>query len=544
MYSDYTKENKMNQEKVKVTENTKVYLIGGGIASLAAAFYLIEDADLNPENITILEQRNVSGGALDGSGNPNDGYLIRGGRMHEKNYRCYWGLLSHIPSYDNPEISVTDESMEFNERFVSHAQARLIKDGKKVDLSSYGLNARDQFLMSKLLFTPESQLDGMTIEEWFDGEFFHTNYWYLFTSMFAFQKWSSLMEMRRYMLRFMHLMPGMKHLEGILRTKYNQYHSVVLPMQNYLQDRGVHFELSTQVIDIDFDIQGKNKRATAIHILKNSETSTIELGKEDYCFLTNGSIVDAADEGDLNTAPVLKSVEESGAWSLWKKVALNDSSFGNPSVFCDSIDKQKWYSFTVTMRDSTFLDYMEDFTGNVDGTGGLVTLTDSNWLMSIVIARQPHFPDQPKDVKVFWGYGLYPDRIGNKVKKKMSECNGKEILEELWYHLKIEELMEPIMQSDKLINAIPVAMPFIDSLFMPRSYGDRPKVIPDGSQNFAFLGQFTEVKDDCVFTVEYSTRTAQEAVYGFFDCGKKPLPVYVGAHNPVAVAKAFAALME
>ena len=352
------------------------------------------------------------------------------------------------------------------------------------------------------------------------------------------------MEMRRYMLRFMHLMPGMKHLEGILRTKYNQYHSVVLPMQNYLQDRGVHFELGTQVIDIDFDIQEQSKRATAIHTLKSGEASIIKLGAEDYCFFTNGSIVDAADEGDLENAPHLKGVGDSGAWMLWKRVAQKDASFGNPSVFCDNIDKQKWYSFTVTMKDSTFLDYMEDFTGNVDGTGGLVTLTDSNWLMSIVIARQPHFPDQPKDVKVFWGYGLYADRIGNKVKKKMSECSGREILEELWYHLKIEELMQPLMQSDKLINAIPVAMPFIDSLFMPRSHGDRPRVIPNGSQNFAFLGQFTEVKDDCVFTVEYSVRTAQEAVYGFFDCGKEPLPVYVGAHNPVAVAKAFAALME
>ncbi|WP_457603366.1 oleate hydratase [Nitratifractor sp.] len=534
-----------HRKKTKATENTEICLIGSGIASLAAAYYLIEDAGVTPEKITIYEQRDVTGGALDGSGDPERGYLIRGGRMHEKHYHCYWGLLSNVPSLENPEISVTEESMEFNERFVSHAQARLLRDGKKVDLSSYGVGTKDQLLISKLLFTPESRLGGLRIEDWFDGEFFQSNYWLLFTSMFAFQKWSSLMEMRRYMLRFMHLMPGMKHLEGILRTKYNQYHSVVLPLQRLLEDKGVRFALDTQVLDIEFAAGNGRKRASGL-LLRDAEGTERhrELGAESFCLFTNGSIVDAADEGDLDRAPVLKGVEDSGAWKLWKRVAAKDPDFGNPSVFCDDIDRQKWYSFTVTMRDWTFLDYMEDFTGNTHGTGGLVTMTDSNWLMSIVIARQPHFPDQPKEVTIFWGYGLYPDRIGNKVKKPMSECSGREILEELWYHLKIEELMEPIMRSDRLINAVPVAMPFIDSLFMPRSAGDRPKVLPEGSENLAFLGQFTELEDDCVFTVEYSVRTAMEAVYGLFDCGKTPPPVYVGAHRPAALVKAMAALAE
>ena len=126
---------------------------------------------------------------------------------------------------------------------------------------------------------------------------------------------------------------------------------------------------------------------------------------------------------------------------LWEKIAAKDKAFGNPGVFSDRIDLQKWYSFTATLKHRTFHDYMEDFSGNLSGTGGLVTMIDSNWLMSIVIARQPHFPNQPGDVKVFWGYGLYPDREGNYVKKKMSECNGREILEELWYHLKIQDLM-------------------------------------------------------------------------------------------------------
>jgi oleate hydratase len=183
------------------------------------------------------------------------------------------------------------------------------------------------------------------------------------------------------------------------------------------------------------------------------------------------------------------------------------------------------------MKDSTFLDYMENFSGNVDGTGGLVTLTDSNWLMSFVIARQPHFPSQPDDVKIFWGYGLYPDRKGNYIGKTMADCTGAEMLEELYYHLKIQDIMKPLTEAG-MVNCIPVAMPFIDSLFMPRELGDRPDVIPIGSTNFAFLGQFAEAPKDCVFTVEYSVRTAQMAVYGLFDTGKKVHPMYDSAHNP------------
>jgi oleate hydratase len=168
-------------------------------------------------------------------------------------------------------------------------------------------------------------------------------------------------------------------------------------------------------------------------------------------------------------------------------------------------------------------------------------MIDSNWLMSIVIARQPHFPNQPRDVKIFWGYGLYPDREGNYVKKRMSDCNGEQILEELCCHLKIQDLMKPVVESGK-VNCIPVSMPFIDSLFMPCAKGDRPDVLPKGATNFAFLGQFAEVPNDCVFTVEYSVRCAQTAVYGLFECGKDVLPVYDSIHNPRVLIKAMKAI--
>jgi len=532
----------MRREKNKNPKDSKVYLVGSGIASLASATYLIKDAGVPGENVHILEQNGTPGGALDGGGDADNGFIIRGGRMHEKHFVCYWDLLSSIPSYDDPEVSVKSESFEFSSRYVSHAQARLLKDGKIIDITSLGLSLKDQVDLMRLTFASEESLDNVRIDGWFKKEFFETNYWYLWSTMFAFQKWSGVAAMRRYMKRFIHLVEGMPRLGGIMRTKYNQYHSVVVPLVRYLQDNGVHLDMQSQVVDVDIEVTADSKTATAIHMINNSgKEEMISLGNKDYVFITNGSITESTDCGSWTEAPTLKDKASSGSWMLWEKISRKGNTFGNPGVFSDNIDLQKWYSYTVTLRDDTFHDYMEDFSGNLNGTGGLVTMTDSNWLMSIVIPRQPHFPNQPKDVKVFWGYALYPDNEGDFVKKKMSRCNGEEILEELWYHLKIQGLMRPIVDAGKA-NCIPVAMPFIDSLFMPCAKGDRPDVLPEGSRNFAFLGQFAEVPNDCVFTVEYSVRCAQTAVYGLFETEKKVLPVYDSIHKPEVLISAMKAI--
>ena len=67
--------------------------------------------------------------------------------------------------------------------------------------------------------------------------------------------------------------------------------------------------------------------------------------------------------------------------------------------------------------------------------------------MSIVLAHQPHFINQPENIFVFWGYGLFPDRIGNFVKKPMSECTGEEILLELFHHLKLGDKAQTIIDA-------------------------------------------------------------------------------------------------
>ena len=171
----------------------------------------------------------------------------------------------------------------------------------------------------------------------------------------------------------------------------------------------------------------------------------------------------------------------------------------------------------MTLKDPAFFEKMLAFTGNEAGTGGLVTFKDSNWLMSVVLANQPHFAGQPVDVQVFWGYALFPDRIGNFVAKAMSDCNGADILKELCGHLRFDA--EVFDQA----NCIPCRMPYITSMFMARSHTDRPLPVPHESRNLAFVSQFVEIPDDVVFTVEYSVRAAQMAVYELFGV-QRPVP--------------------
>jgi len=101
----------------------------------------------------------------------------------------------------------------------------------------------------------------------------------------------------------------------------------------------------------------------------------------------------------------------------------------------------------------------------------------------------------------------------------MAECNGAEILRELCGHLRFE------LETVESANCIPCRMPYITSMFMPRMRGDRPLPVPPGSRNFAFISQFVEIADDVVFTVEYSVRAAQMAVYQLLAIDRRIPPI-------------------
>jgi oleate hydratase len=510
---------------------TKAYLVGGGIASLASAAYLLRDGGLKGANICILEETALLGGSLDGGGSPDHGYVIRGGRMFTyEAYTCTFDLLSFIPSLTDPAKTVSDEIHEFNEKHIPHSNARLVRAGQKVDVSNMGFSNQDRLDLIEIMAMSEASLGAKRIEDVFAPSFFTTNFWYMWVTTFAFQPWHSAVELKRYLHRFIQEFPRIHTLGGVRRTPYNQYDSIVLPVTTWLKAQGVRFQTGTAVTDIDFVYGPKGKSVERLHCLHDGKPELIAVGADDLVFVTNGSMTTASSLGSMTRPAALhgKDGKTDGSWALWEKLAEKDAAFGRPSAFNGKVDESKWLSFTVTQRDPTFFELMEKFTGNVAGTGGLVTFTDSNWLMSVVLAAQPHFIGQPDNIRVFWGYGLFVDQVGNFVKKKMSDCSGEELMTELLGHLRFDAHKNLILKTS---NCIPCMMPYITSQFMPRVKGDRPPVKPPGTTNIAFIGQYCELPDDVVFTVEYSVRAAQTAVIALLGLDKEVSPLYKAQYD-------------
>jgi len=515
------------------------YLVGGGIASLAAAVLLIRDAGFNGCNIEIFECLDVPGGSLDGAGNAEDGYVIRGGRMFEEHFACTFDLLDSIPTLDNPNLSVAQEIILFTRQLVTSSNCRLVDDGVRVEAPEFQLSVRDKWDLLRLSLTSELSLGQMTIAEYFSPQFLRKNFWIMWCTMFAFQSWHSVAEFRRYMRRFLHLLPGFNRLEGIQRTRLNQYDSIVRPVVAWLENHGVTFHLRSTVTTVEFD--SACGLVTQLRSQCGAEEQVVEIFPGDKVFLTLGSMTDCSTLGSMSSPPERQSSgTEGGSWALWNQISAASCEFGRPEVFAGDPDKTLWESFTVTLRDPGFFEFMESFTGNVAGTGGLVTFKNSGWLLSVVLSHQPHFSNQGEDEWIFWGYALHPQRVGSAVGKSMLECTGEEILMELAHHLGISE------QTDEMFataNCIPCLMPYITAQFMPRSAGARPAVVPAGSNNFAFVGQFCELPDDTVFTVEYSVRSAQAAVYELTSVDRPVTSLYRGFAKPGVMLAALRTLL-
>lgn len=489
--------------------SARAFLIGGGIGSLAAAAFMIRDGGIPGASISILEASPILGGSLDGAGNPASGYSLRGGRMlTTDNYECTWDLYKSIPSLYNKGKTVFDETVEFNQKHRAHSMARLVDRRRaKVAVTSMGFSMQDRIELLKLSNADEDELAASRITDWLSPGFFETEFWFMWVTTFAFQPWHSAVEFKRYLHRFMLEFSRIETLAGVKRTVYNQYDSLVRPLQAWLESNGVQLITDCKVTDLDHKTEAGKFSVTGIHCLRQGKSELLVVNDGDLVFVQNGSMTDASSLGSMSKPPAMLTKTDSSGWTLWEKLAQGRPEFGNPAAFNSCVAQSCWESFTVTLKTPAFFDSMNQFSGNEAGTGGLVTFKDSNWLMSIVLAHQPHFAAQPADVQVFWGYALFPDRVGNFIAKPMAECNGAEVLQELCGHLRFD--LETVAQA----NCIPCRMPYITSMFMPRMRSDRPLPVPRDSKNFAFVSQFVEIADDVVFTVEYSVRAAQMAVY-------------------------------
>ena len=511
-------------EKPIGVDKKKAYIIGTGLAGLSAAFYLVRDAQMKGENIHLLEKLDLAGGSCDGRKDVTKGFYMRGGREMDNHFECMWDMFRSVPSIEDSNVSVLDEYYWLNKHDPNYSLCRATTNcGEDAHTDKlFKLDKESAMALSKLFITPEEKLENKKISDVLPESFWETNFWLYWQTMFAFQKWSSALEMKRYLCRYVHHIDGLPDFSALRFTKYNQYESMILPLVNYLQEHGVKIDYGIDVKNVIIENQSCKKIAKQIIYENNGKEKIISLTEDDLVFITNGCCTDTSCYGDQNNAPDLSIIKNGygESWDMWKNIAIqaSDGEFGNPDKFCSDVEKTNWMSATIAVSDDRIIKYIMNICkrdprkGRVT-TGGIVTVKDSvkNWYLSWTINRQPQFKAQDKNTVLVWVYALNTNKEGNFMKKPIRLCTGKEVCEEWLYHIGFPK--DEIEKYADKCNTTTCYMPYINAFFQPREKNDRPLVVPKDAINFAFLGQFAETPRDTIFTTEYSIRTGMEAVY-------------------------------
>lgn len=524
-YSSGTYEAFAHPEKPEGVEKKSAYIIGTGLAGLTAAFYLVRDGQMPGNHIHLLEKLELAGGSCDGYKDVHKGFYMRGGREMDNHFEIMWDVFRDVPSIETPNVSVLDEYYWLNKHDPNYSLCRAtVNKGEDAHTDKlFKLDKDSAMALSQLFITPEANLEDKKISDVLPESFWETNFWLYWQTMFAFQKWSSALEMKRYLCRYVHHIDGLPDFSALRFTKYNQYESMILPLIEYLKkhDVDVQFGMDVKNVVIE-DVDGKKTAKELIYVKDNKEQS-IPLTADDLVFITNGCCTDTSSYGDQTHAPDLSHIVngKGESWDLWKNIAkqAKHDEYGHPDVFCSDTEATNWMSATVETSNEDIIQHIINIckrdprAGKVT-TGGIVTVKDSvdNWFISWTINRQPQFKSQNKDTILVWLYALHTDTEGNYIKKAMRDCTGEEICQEWLYHIGMDE-SKIKDYSENACNTTTCFMPYINAFFQPRKNVDRPKVVPEGAVNFAFIGQFAETPRDTIFTTEYSMRTGMESVY-------------------------------
>lgn len=524
-YSSGTYEAFAHPEKPEGVEKKSAYIIGTGLAGLTAAFYLVRDGQMPGNHIHLLEKLELAGGSCDGYKDVHKGFYMRGGREMDNHFEIMWDVFRDVPSIETPNVSVLDEYYWLNKHDPNYSLCRAtVNKGEDAHTDKlFKLDKDSAMALSQLFITPEVNLEDKKISDVLPESFWETNFWLYWQTMFAFQKWSSALEMKRYLCRYVHHIDGLPDFSALRFTKYNQYESMILPLIEYLKkhDVDVQFGMDVKNVVIE-DVDGKKTAKELIYVKDNKEQS-IPLTADDLVFITNGCCTDTSSYGDQTHAPDLSHIVngQGESWDLWNNIAkqAKHDEYGHPDVFCSDTEATNWMSATVETSNEDIIQHIMNIckrdprAGKVT-TGGIVTVKDSvnNWFLSWTINRQPQFKSQNKDTVLVWLYALHTDTEGNYIKKAMRDCTGEEICQEWLYHIGMDE-SKIKDYSENTCNTTTCFMPYINAFFQPRKNVDRPKVVPEGAVNFAFIGQFAETPRDTIFTTEYSMRTGMESVY-------------------------------
>lgn len=524
-YSSGTYEAFAHPEKPEGVEKKSAFIIGTGLAGLTAAFYLVRDGQMPGNHIHLLEKLELAGGSCDGYKDVHKGFYMRGGREMDNHFEIMWDVFRDVPSIETPNVSVLDEYYWLNKHDPNYSLCRAtVNKGEDAHTDKlFKLDKDSAMALSQLFITPEADLEDKKISDVLSKSFWETNFWLYWQTMFAFQKWSSALEMKRYLCRYVHHIDGLPDFSALRFTKYNQYESMILPLIEYLKKHDVDVQFGMDVKNVVIEeVDGKKTAKELIYVKDNKEQS-IPLTADDLVFITNGCCTDTSCYGDQTHAPDLSGIVngQGESWDLWKNIAkqAKHDEYGHPDVFCSDTEATNWMSATVETSNEDIIQHIMNIckrdprAGKVT-TGGIVTVKDSvnNWFLSWTINRQPQFRSQNKDTVLVWLYALHTDTEGNYIKKAMRDCTGEEICQEWLYHIGMDE-SKIKDYSENACNTTTCFMPYINAFFQPRKNVDRPKVVPEGAVNFSFIGQFAETPRDTIFTTEYSMRTGMESVY-------------------------------
>ena len=524
-YSSGTYEAFAHPEKPEGVEKKSAYIIGTGLAGLTAAFYLVRDGQMPGNHIHLLEKLELAGGSCDGYKDVHKGFYMRGGREMDNHFEIMWDVFRDVPSIETPNVSVLDEYYWLNKHDPNYSLCRAtVNKGEDAHTDKlFKLDKDSAMALSQLFITPEVNLEDKKISDVLPESFWETNFWLYWQTMFAFQKWSSALEMKRYLCRYVHHIDGLPDFSALRFTKYNQYESMILPLIEYLKKHDVDVQFGMDVKNVVIEEADGKKTAKELIYVKDNKEQSIPLTADDLVFITNGCCTDTSSYGDQTHAPDLSHIVngKGESWDLWKNIAkqAKHDEYGHPDVFCSDTEATNWMSATVETSNEDIIQHIINIckrdprAGKVT-TGGIVTVKDSvdNWFLSWTINRQPQFKSQNKDTILVWLYALHTNTEGNYIKKAMRDCTGKEICQEWLYHIGMDE-SKIKDYSENTCNTTTCFMPYINAFFQPRKNVDRPKVVPEGAVNFAFIGQFAETPRDTIFTTEYSMRTGMESVY-------------------------------
>ena len=520
----------------------KAHVVGGGFGGLAAAALLIRNAGLSGRDITIYEADRQLGGGLFLQGSPQSGYNLPGS-VFDKEFRCAFDLLATIPSGRNAAVSVAEEFFSFNDSHPFDDRGHIVdRDGEVVPHGPrFGLGFREFFDLARIAITPEAFLEGRRIDDCFSEPFFRTEFWLLWSTIMGSRPEHSAIEFRRYMNRFLYLFPNLYDMRGILRTPYCQKQAFIDPLAEWLRARDVNLLTGAFVADLGFAPGSDRITVERLDVEREGVATSVAIASSDIVLVTTGSQAADMSVGSMTEAPG-KPAAGGRSVALWRRLAQGRTDFGDPDVYFDPAKAalSRWVTFTITTTGTELVDRISALTGSAPGSGGLVTLRDSVWVLSVTIFHEPEILDQPAGTSVLWGYGLYPDRTGDHIARPMTECKGAEILEELVRQFKFDAQWDAIRASS---ICIPCHLPFVNNIWLPRGPDDRPSVVPRGATNLGLIGQYVEVSEDIAFTIEYSARTAWDAIHTLTGRGPEPPPVYQAEFDPGALFEALKVLV-